>query len=87
MRFVNVLVGKHEGAGLKSADEGLILLRCDSKLRVPCNDGDGGWGGRRSRLGVARQCHGHAVGLKLVEEGLILLFLRCDSTLHKPAIT
>jgi hypothetical protein len=27
MRFVNALVGEHEGAGLKSADEVLILLR------------------------------------------------------------
>jgi hypothetical protein len=26
------------------------------------------------------------VGLKSAEEGLILLFLRCDSTLHKPTI-
>ncbi len=25
-----------------------------------------------------------AVGLKLVEERLILLFLRCNSTLHEP---
>jgi hypothetical protein len=28
MRFVNALVGEHKGAGLKLADEGLILLRC-----------------------------------------------------------
>jgi hypothetical protein len=27
-----------------------------------------------------------AVGLKSAEEGLTLLFLRCDSTLHEPAI-
>jgi hypothetical protein len=27
-----------------------------------------------------------AVGLKSAEERLILLFFRCDSTLHKPAI-
>jgi hypothetical protein len=27
-----------------------------------------------------------AVGLKLAEEGLILLFLRCNSTLHEPTI-
>jgi hypothetical protein len=53
MRFVNALVGKHEGAGLKSADEGLILLRCNSKLHVPCDNGGGGEGGRRRWLGVA----------------------------------
>ncbi|KAL3770880.1 hypothetical protein ACHAW5_003968 [Stephanodiscus triporus] len=34
-RFVNALVGEHERAGLKSAEEGMILLflRCDSTLR------------------------------------------------------
>ena len=81
-----MLVGKHEGAGLKLADEGLILLRCDSKLRVPRDDGGGGGGGRRRRLDVARGRHGRAVGLKSAEEGLMLLFLKCDSTLHEPAI-
>ncbi len=44
MRFVNALVGEHKGAGLKLADEGLVLLRCDSKLRVPCDDVGGGGG-------------------------------------------
>jgi hypothetical protein len=48
MRFVNGLVSEHEGAGLKSADEGLPLLRCNSKLRAPRDDGGGGGGGRRS---------------------------------------
>ncbi len=86
MRFVNALVGVHEGAGLKSADEGMILLRCDSKFCIPRDDGGGGGGGRRRWLGVAQRRHGRAVGLKLAEEGLILLFLRCDSTLQEPAI-
>jgi hypothetical protein len=45
MRFVNALVGEHKGVGLKSADEGLILLRCNSKLCVPHDDGGGGGGG------------------------------------------
>jgi hypothetical protein len=40
-----VLIGEHEGAGLELADEGMILLRCDSKLCAPCDDGGGGGGG------------------------------------------
>ncbi len=51
MRFVNALVGEHEGTGLKLADEGLILLRCDSKLRVPRDDGGGGGGGAAASAG------------------------------------
>jgi hypothetical protein len=35
---------------------------------------------------VAQQCHECAVGLKSAEERLILLFLRCNSTLPEPAI-
>jgi hypothetical protein len=83
---VNTLIGEHEGAGLKLADEGLILLRCDSKLRAPCDDGGGGGGRRRHQLDVAQGHHRRTMGLKLVEEELMLLFLRCDSTLHEPAI-
>jgi hypothetical protein len=84
IRFMNSLVGEHKGAGLKLADEGLILLRCNSKLHVPCNDGGGGGRGRGRCLRMAQQCHGRAVGLKSAEEGLILLFFRCDSTLQEP---
>ena len=44
-RFVNALVREHEGAGLKSAEEELILLflRCDSTLREfpPMGGGEG----------------------------------------------
>jgi hypothetical protein len=39
MRFVNTFIGEHEGAGLKSVDKGLILLRCNSKLRKSRDDG------------------------------------------------
>jgi hypothetical protein len=53
MRFMNALISKHEGAGLKSVDEGLILLRCNSKLRVPRDNRGGGGGGRRRWLGMA----------------------------------
>jgi hypothetical protein len=59
-RFVNALVREHEGAGLKSAEEELILLflRCDSTLResppmgVGLGEEDGGGGvvGRRTWL-------------------------------------
>ncbi len=50
---MNTLVGEHEGAGLKLVDEGLILLRCDSKLLVTRNDKGGGGGGWRRWLDVA----------------------------------
>ncbi len=51
MRFVNAFVGEHEGAGLKSADEELILLMCDSKLCEPRDDGGGGGGGAAASAG------------------------------------
>jgi hypothetical protein len=45
-------------------------------------------GGRQRRLDMARgsTTSWMVVGLKLAEEGLIMLFLGCDSTLHEPAI-
>ncbi len=43
--MMNALVGEHEGERMKSINEGLILLRCDSILRAPCNDKGGGGGG------------------------------------------
>jgi hypothetical protein len=46
-----VLLGKHEGVGLKPEEDGLILLflRCNSTLRKPAmtgveEEGDGGIG-------------------------------------------
>jgi hypothetical protein len=43
-------------------------------------------GGMAALAGRGSTMSRMATGLKLAEEGLILLFLRCDSTLHKPAI-
>jgi hypothetical protein len=47
-----------------------------------------GWrrGGTAASAGRGSTTSWMVVELKLVGEGLILLFLRCDSTLHEPTI-
>jgi hypothetical protein len=53
---------------------------------LPCDDGVSRRGGGVAPAGRGMKNSWMAVGLKLAEEGLILLFLRCDTTLHKPVI-
>ncbi len=43
-------------------------------------------GGTAASAGCGSTTSRMAVGLKSAEEGLILLFLRCDSILHQPTI-